>query len=122
MKFFTAILSALALAVSTTSATAIAARAGAPKITRPYQGEPWFNLGLQPIIEWDTAGLEQDNSTCTLLLGYVDDNCSCSLRNFDDESDCQHLDWRKPFSLFSLSPRAPVPSSSFFHPWLIWKT
>jgi hypothetical protein len=62
MQFFTAVLSALALAASTTTANPIAARQissrgfTGPKVTYPAGNVTW-NSGTSQTITWDTSGI-----------------------------------------------------------------
>jgi hypothetical protein len=107
MKFFTAILSALALAVSTTSATPIDSR-----------GRTFFPLNIMkrltsrdvypgtPVaVSWNSSLFPVAGQTGNLLFGYIN-------------GSAQYL-----CKLFSLPPppRAPVASNSFFQPWLNWE-
>ena len=102
MQFFTAILTALALAVSTTTATPIDARAKlivvSPEIRKPEAGDLW-TVGTQQLVEWDTSDIpdEAKNYTGSILLGY-----------FEGMTDSEHLDFRK-------LPPSPV-ASTVVHP------
>jgi len=93
MKFFTAILSALVLAVSTTSATRIDARAElivvSPQITQPNASTVW-DTGSTQDVEWDTTRIppEAKNYTGTILLGH-----------FEEGSDSEHLEWQNPLAV-----------------------
>jgi len=102
MQFFAAILSALALAVSTTTATPVDGRAAldvvSPPITSPHAGDVW-PVGSEQLVQWDTSGIpgEAQGNTGSIVLGY-DDGFSSS----------ENLDYRE-------LPRAlPYPS---FNPW-----
>jgi len=92
MKFFTAILSALALTVSTTSATPIDARTElivvSPQITVPNATTVW-DTGSQQYVQWDTTHIppEAKNYTGAILLGH-----------FEDGSDSEHLEWQTPLA------------------------
>jgi hypothetical protein len=87
MQFLTTLLSALALAASTTTASPIAAPAPAPDhaaiaarselivfsphITSPSHGVTW-PVGSQQTVQWDTSAipLEARNYTGFILLGF----------------------------------------------------
>jgi len=100
MKFFTVILSALALAVSTTTATPVDARAAlivvTPPVTSPKAGDIW-TIGTGQLVEWDTSDIpdEAKDYTGTIVLGF-DDGFSSS----------ENLDYRKlpaPVALLSFT-------------------
>jgi hypothetical protein len=99
MKFFTAILSALALAVSTTTATPIDARAELliidPVITEPKNGDMWYPGTIQNVT-WETSGIppQASHKKGTILLGY-----------WTEGSQEEHLEKGELLSL-SLSPAA----------------
>ena len=88
MKFFTAIVSVLALAVSTTSATPIDARAElivvTPHITSPADGDVW-TVGSEQLVQWDTSAIpdEAKSQTGSIVLG------------FDDGTGSENLDYGK---------------------------
>jgi hypothetical protein len=72
MQFFTAVLSALALAASTTTASPIAAREGSsygftPQILYPVGGESWPS-GSSQTARWDTSGIPANASGLTGVL------------------------------------------------------
>jgi hypothetical protein len=96
MKFFTAIVSVLALAVSTTTATPIDARAElivvTPHITAPADGDVW-TVGSEQLVQWDTSEIpdQAKSQTGTIVLG------------FDDGTGSENLDYGK----------LPVASSLF---------
>jgi len=77
MKFFTTILTALAFAVSTTSATPIDERASlvvfSPQITEPAANAVW-TVNTQQTVEWDTTHIPDDakHNTGRILLGFSD--------------------------------------------------
>jgi hypothetical protein len=77
MKFFTALLSALALAASTTIATPIAERSMlivvTPPITSPVAGDDW-PIGTEQTVTWDTTDIppEAQDYTGEILLGFDD--------------------------------------------------
>ncbi|KAH9985075.1 hypothetical protein BJV74DRAFT_775961 [Russula compacta] len=80
MQFFTVLLSALALAVSTTASPTDAAKREellvvAPPIISPNSTSVWSIFSTQEVI-WDTSNIpsEAQNATGTLLLGYLDGN------------------------------------------------
>jgi len=103
MKFFTVILSALALAVSTTTATPIDARAALivvnPQVTAPKAGDTW-TTGSEQLVKWDTSKIptEAKNYTGTIVLGYYE----------GDDNTNEHLDYGK-------LPRAR--RTTVVHPW-----
>jgi hypothetical protein len=76
MQFFAAVLSALALAASTTTANSIAARQDSlsysfkPQITYPLGNEVW-NSGSSQTVTWDTLGIPASASglEAALFLG-----------------------------------------------------
>jgi hypothetical protein len=83
MQFLATLLSALALAASTTTVTAghIAARdepsVVAPPITSIKEGDEWF-VGSSQTITWDTSGIPstyQDNEA-NLVLYHVDESAT----------------------------------------------
>lgn len=88
MKFFTAIVSVLALAVSTTTATPVDARAElivvTPHITAPADGDVW-TIGSEQLVQWDTSAIpdEAKNQTGSIVLG------------FDDGTGSENLDFGK---------------------------
>jgi hypothetical protein len=111
MKFFTAILSALAIAVSTTTATPINARADLIvnlPISNPKEGEMW-HPGTTQTVTWDPSGVPpQDNHyTGTIYLGY-----------WSGHNQDEHLDLGE---LLSLSLPRPVASTNRRSPLLIGK-
>jgi hypothetical protein len=91
MQFFTTLLSALALAASTTTANPIAARSETivvtPHITQPVAGVNWPSFSKQ-IVKWATDAIppEAYNYTGEILLG------------FDNGTDSENLS-RKPLPL-----------------------
>jgi len=92
MQFFTTILAALALAVSTTTATPIDARAKlivvTPEITKPVAGDLW-TVGTQQLVQWDTSDIpdEAKNYTGSIVLGYS-----------DGVTDSENLDFAHPLA------------------------
>jgi len=92
MKFFTVILSALALAVSTTTATPVDARTSlvvvSPPITSPHAGDIW-PVGSEQLVQWDTSGIPDKarGNTGSIVLGY-DDGWSSS----------ENLDFQNPLA------------------------
>ena len=99
MKFFTAIITALAIAVSTTTATPVDARSELivvnPPITSPAAGNIW-PVGSQQLVQWDTSNIppEADGYTGSIVLGYD-----------DGQDESENLNYRK------LTPR-PFPYRS----------
>jgi len=81
MKFFTALLSALALAASTTTATPVAERSTlivvTPEITSPGAGDDW-PVGTQQTVTWETRDIppEAQGYTGEILLGFNDGTTS----------------------------------------------
>jgi len=102
MQFFTAILSALALAVSTTTATPVDARGALivvnPPVTSPKAGDLW-TVGAAELVKWDTSGIpdQAKDYTGSIVLGF-DDGFSSS----------ENLDYRKLPRARRLSRRSPV--------------
>jgi len=106
------ILSALALAVSTTTATPIDARAAlivvAPPVTAPKAGDVW-NVGDEQLVQWDTSKIpdEAKSYTGTIVLGYYEG---------DDDTD-EHLDYENPlaqgFLLTAGSQSVTVPNKPY---------
>jgi len=102
MQFFTAILSALALAVSTTTATPVDARGAlivvTPPVTSPKAGDIW-PIGSGQLVQWDTSGIPDQarDYTGSIVLGY-DDGFSSS----------ENLDYRKLPRARRLNRRSPV--------------
>jgi hypothetical protein len=123
MMFFTTLLSALALAASTTTATPITERgallAVAPTITSPAGGEVW-QVGSWQTVAWDTLDIPAEalNYTAEIFLGFSDgetpsENLFCKLlptptrhRNGDLKTHffcmyvqpyMQPIQWRKAF-------------------------
>ncbi|KAI9465066.1 hypothetical protein BJY52DRAFT_762522 [Lactarius psammicola] len=92
MQFFTALLSALALAVSTTATPVhLAERTElivvSPHITSPTEGSIW-PINSKQLVVWDTDNIPPsgENNTGTILLGYL------------DQDDSEHLDFRHPLA------------------------
>lgn len=88
MQFFTALLSALVLAVSTTATPVHVAERGelivvSPTITSPDERAIWPTLSQQ-LVTWDTSKIPPSgrNNTGRILLGYLEDNDSS-----------EHLNW-----------------------------
>ena len=78
MQFFTAILSALALAAATTATPVHVAERSelivvTPVITKPAEGDSW-PIGSTQQVCWDTSDIppEAKNYKGTFLLGYDD--------------------------------------------------
>lgn len=78
MQFFTAILSALALAAATTASPVHVAERSelivvTPTITQPAQGDTW-TIGTTTQVCWDTSDIppEASNYKGTVLLGHDD--------------------------------------------------
>jgi len=95
MQFFTTLLSALVLAVSTTATPVrIAERAKlivyGPPITSPQGGDTWF-VGSKQVVSWDTTNMPPAaaNYTGTIYLGY-----------HEDGSISEHLDISELFECF----------------------
>ncbi|KAH8994361.1 hypothetical protein EDB86DRAFT_3078214 [Lactarius hatsudake] len=93
MQFFTALLSALVLAVSTTATPVHVAERSelivvSPTITSPTEGEIWPILSQQ-VVKWSTSEIprEGQNNTGTILLGYLEDN-----------NPSEHLDYEHPLA------------------------
>jgi hypothetical protein len=83
MRLLTTLLSALALAASTTTVTAARSAARdepsvvAPPITSINEGDKWL-MGSQQTITWDTSGIPttyQDNAA-DLVLYHVDESAT----------------------------------------------
>ncbi|KAH9953346.1 hypothetical protein BC827DRAFT_1146294 [Russula dissimulans] len=89
MQFFTVLLSALALAASTSTASPVLADVAAaavkrsddivvtPAVTSPSQGSNWV-VGTTQYVQWDTSNIpiQGRGQTGTLLLGYNDGKTS----------------------------------------------
>ncbi|KAH8989051.1 hypothetical protein EDB92DRAFT_892011 [Lactarius akahatsu] len=93
MQFFTALLSALVLAVSTTATPIHVAERSelivySPTITSPTEGAIWPILSQQ-VVKWSTSGIPRDaqNNTGSILLGYLEDG-----------DDSEHLDYEHPLA------------------------
>jgi hypothetical protein len=77
MNLFTALLSTLALAASTTTATPVEPRAElivvAPHVLSPAANDNW-PVGTQQTVKWDTTQIppQAQNFTGSLYLGYED--------------------------------------------------
>ncbi|KAI9429756.1 hypothetical protein H4582DRAFT_2104521 [Lactarius indigo] len=107
MQFFTALLSALVLAASTTATPVhVADRSElivvSPTILKPTAGTFWA-IGSEQIVTWDTSNIPASgrNNKGTILLGYLNDG---------DESE--HLFWNlgSGFLLTDGSYSITVPS------------
>ena len=115
MKFYTAILSALALtfAISTTSATPIDPRrpTSSPLSIMERQGQ---NPALQPL-----EAVPGGDTTFVWDPNVLRDSGLFSGQTFGDITLQTLSGTVAPSKLFSLPPppRAPVASNSFFHPW-----
>ncbi|KAH9060459.1 hypothetical protein EDB87DRAFT_1562079 [Lactarius vividus] len=88
MQFFTALFSALVLAVSTTATPVHVAKRSelivvSPTITSPTEGARWPILSQQ-VVTWDTSDIPPSgqNNTGRILLGYLEDG-----------DDSEHLNW-----------------------------
>ena len=83
MQFLTTLLSALALAASTTTVTAARSAARdepsvvAPPITSINEGDEWF-VGSSQTITWDTSGIPSTyrDNMASLVLFHVDESAS----------------------------------------------
>lgn len=93
MQFFTALLSAFVLAVSTTAArpSHVSQRSElivvTPHITSPSEGSTWLVNSTQHVT-WDTAAIPPSakNNTGVILIGYL-----------DSQSDSEHLNYSELF-------------------------
>jgi hypothetical protein len=106
MQFFTVILSALALAVSTTTATPLDARATfSLNITAPKEGDKWV-AGTKQLVEWDTSNIPKSDKhdLCYIVLGH-----------YDGKSKYEYKD------MSELSSPPPVASTDRRSPLLIGK-
>ena len=94
MRFFTAILSALALAVMTTTATPIdsnkdgAITLTVPDILSPKAGDIWYVANTTALVSWDPTAIPHEagiNKTFigTLLLGHDDGDTSFASDSLD---------------------------------------
>jgi len=108
MQFFTALFSALALAVSTNATPVHVAKRTelivvSPSITSPSLGDTW-PVGSAQNVTWDTTEIPQiaKNYTGTLMLGY-----------YDSDSQSEHLNYTHPlahgFLLTAGSQNVTVP-------------
>ena len=110
MKFFTAILSALALAlafaISTTSAIPIDPRRHTSPLSIMERQGPALLYGEGAVFpfNWDVTHFLRESQEKYGNIFLV--NLGGAII---------------PSKLFSLPPRAPVASTSFFHPWLNWE-
>ncbi|KAH9045008.1 hypothetical protein EDB84DRAFT_1265972 [Lactarius hengduanensis] len=93
MQFFTALLSALVLAVSTTATPVHVAERGelivvSPPITSPAKGAKWPTLSQQ-LVTWDTSNIPSSgrSNTGKILIGY-----------FEDNDSSENLDWEHPLA------------------------
>ncbi|KAH9028349.1 hypothetical protein EDB85DRAFT_1892527 [Lactarius pseudohatsudake] len=80
MQFFTALISALVLAVSTTATPVHVAERGelivvSPTVTSPTENATWPILSQQ-LVTWDTSKIPPSgrNNIGRILLGYLEDN------------------------------------------------
>jgi len=91
MQFFTALLSALVLAVSTNATPVhVAERTDltelivvVPQITSPVQGDIW-RVNSTQTVTWNTSNIPESgkNNTGHILLGYVDGNSTSENLDF----------------------------------------
>ncbi|KAI0248623.1 hypothetical protein BJV78DRAFT_778497 [Lactifluus subvellereus] len=107
MQFLTTLLSALALAASTTASPISDPKRSelvvvSPTITSPHAGDSW-PVGSNQNVTWDTSNIPPDgkNNTGTIVLGY------------DDGSGSENLDFENPlatgFLLMAGSQQVKVP-------------
>jgi len=89
MQFFTALLSALVLAISTnaTPVDVAAEHTDLILITSPGKGEAW-PVGSTQLVTWDASLIPESDKTNTgiILLGY-----------HDGESLSEHVNYSEPF-------------------------
>jgi len=96
MQFFTAILSALALAVLTTTATPVdsddrAGPSGAPEILSPKAGDIWHVANTTALVTWDPTLITKKTENYKDYIGSI-------LLGFDDGTSSLHLDDKNPLA------------------------